>query len=91
MANTKREWKVERPYSEGDKRMTQQTNGTLELKYSEETFREMYEALQAMLEGNELDPKNPNRVWVRVMPTSEAILEAFQALAKAKGRNDNLP
>ena len=31
--------------------MTQQTNGTPELKYSEETFRDMYEALKMAQEG----------------------------------------
>ncbi|MDP2363698.1 MAG: hypothetical protein Q8M94_08005 [Ignavibacteria bacterium] len=34
---------------EGGKRMTQQTNGMPELKYSEETFRAMYEALNAII------------------------------------------
>ena len=57
--------------------MTQQTHGTPELKYSEETFREMYEALKNLLVG--LD--NPMRI-----PSFELVDKASLALAKAEGR-----
>ena len=66
--------------------MTQQTNGTPDLKYSEEAFRDMYEALKVMNAGNSLSPGNPNRVWERATPPTVAILKAFKALAKAEGK-----
>ena len=50
------------------------------------SIKEMYEALRAMIEGNELDPHNQNRVWQRGTPSTEAILKAFRALAKAEGK-----
>ena len=45
----------------------------------------MYEALRDMLQGSELDPDNPKRVWDRAMPSSKAIIKAFEALKLAKG------
>ncbi len=50
---------------------------------------DMYEALKAMLEGSEIAPLRPDepiRVWERAMPSEEAILMGFKALAKAKGK-----
>ena len=49
---------------------------------------DMREALVRLLEGSEIAPLEedvPIRVWERVMPSSEAILLGFQALAKARG------
>ena len=53
--------------------MTRQTNGMPELKYSEETFRDMYEALKLVESGKELD-------W------DIFIAKVQQALAKAESK-----
>ncbi len=57
--------------------MTQQTHGMPELKYSEETFRDMYEALKAILERTD-----------KGLPLSRPIHldPAKQALAKAEDK-----
>ena len=50
---------------------------------------DMYNALKALLEGSEIAPlktDEPIRVWTRATPSSEAILEGFNALAKAEGK-----
>ena len=46
---------------------------------------DMYEALKAMNYGSFLDPTNSDKVWERATPSSETILKAFKALAKAEG------
>lgn len=46
----------------------------------------LYEALQEVLMGSELDPSNPKRVWARACPSEEAIKQAFQALALVEGK-----
>ncbi len=46
----------------------------------------MYKALKLLLDGSELDPKNPKRTWTRQTPSSEAIIAGFKALAKAEGK-----
>lgn len=53
--------------------MTQQTNGMPELKYSEETFRAMYEALKIIL-----------TVWVPGKPEGE-ILEHYDNVYHVSG------
>ncbi len=58
--------------------MTKQTNGTPGLKYSEDTFREMYEALKGLLRDYSTNP------------TSDIFFKACEmardALAKAEGK-----
>jgi len=51
-----------------------------------------YEALKMMLEGSEIAPlraDEPIRVWERAMPSEEAILYGFKALALAEGRSED--
>ena len=57
--------------------MTQQTDGTPELKYSEATFRVLYEALKDLLDGL----GNPMQI-----PPYELVEKASQALSKAEGK-----
>ena len=50
---------------------------------------ELLEVLEALLEGSEIAPIQtdvPIRVWERAMPSEEAILRGFAALAKARGQ-----
>ena len=59
--------------------MTQQTNGMPELKYSEETFRDMYEALKAVLPWAEQ--------WIKYLRTTVGKgqgKDADEIFAKAK-------
>ena len=60
--------------------MNQQTNGTPELKYSEETFRDMYEALKALTFQFAMAVSNPYSAEKRVYT------QANEALAKAEGK-----
>ena len=58
--------------------MTQQTNGMPELKYSEETFRDMYEALKGLMRDYSTNP-NSDIFYA-------ACLKAREAIAKAEGK-----
>jgi hypothetical protein len=61
--------------------MTQQTNGMLELKYSEETFRDMYEAIKLFMARTEKAKD------VEFSPSMVAAYINLQdALAKAEGK-----
>ena len=57
--------------------MTQQTNGTPVLKYSEETFNDMYEALDALVGHFRANDENYCK--------SDLCTDAIAALAKAEG------
>jgi len=51
---------------------------------------EMYEALEELMQGQEIEsdtPDVPIRVVVRACPSEDAILAGFKALAKAEGRS----
>ena len=63
--------------------MTQQTNGMPELKYSEETFREMYEALKSITEEGTrcMELYQPIREIYQIDKVDRL---ARQALAKAE-------
>lgn len=56
--------------------MTQQTNGTPALKYSEETFRDLYEALKELIERDDYGS-------IRLPTQARDIM--VKALAKAGG------
>ena len=65
--------------------MTQQTNGTPELKYSEETFRDMYEALKEIREAfsNVIVslPRQGGKTWLL-----DSLRKGSEALTKAEGK-----
>ena len=61
--------------------MTQQTNGMPELKYSEEVFREMYEALKELSNFDE-------QGGVEGKDHAVLIIRAKRALAKAKSQEN---
>ena len=73
--------------------MTQQTHGTPELKYSEETFRDMYEALKKMLANMNWETRETfndcgfgthDEEWGKIhKPKLENL---YKALSKAEGR-----
>lgn len=57
--------------------MTQQTNGTPELKYSEENFRDMYEACKGVLDWWQ-------REYDGFLP--DAIANTLKAVDKVEGK-----
>ncbi len=57
--------------------------GIEELQEIQKTVNDMYEALKALMERQEMED---GRVVVRACPSTEAVAQGFKALAKAEGK-----